>query len=214
MNTVKTSQSNKGDLMDIQEIRVQALDMADKIYDMLELIEKGFMENKLEILTHAMEKERDLNDAEKTLTKEVLELSVPCKDEKIRKDLLTLEQMIVTFERMGDEASNLVERIEIKVSERLLFSEQGVKEFNETYEAMQKSVDMMRRFLKGGDSTLKDRVIDNGFHVKELVERYRKEHTDRLLSGLCTPMAANMYFDMLDYTGNLARHASNIVKLF
>ncbi|HPM42892.1 MAG TPA: PhoU domain-containing protein [Candidatus Omnitrophota bacterium] len=200
--------------MDIQEIRVEALAMADKIYEMLELIQKGFMENKLEILTQAMEKERDLNDSEKALTKKVLELSVPNKSDNLRKDLLVLEQMIVTFERMGDEASNLVERIEIKVSERLLFSEKGVEEFNETYGAMQKSVDMMRRFLKGGDTTLKDRIIDNGFHVKELVERYRKDHTDRLLSGLCTPMAANMFFDMLDYTGNLARHASNVVKLF
>ncbi|MBP7055868.1 MAG: Na/Pi cotransporter family protein [Candidatus Omnitrophica bacterium] len=200
--------------MDIQGIRVEALAMADKIHEMLELIQKGFMENKLEILTKAMEKERELNDSEKALTKKVLELSVPNKSENLRKDLLVLEQMIVTFERMGDEASNLVERIEIKVSERLLFSEKGVEEFNETYGAMQKSVDMMRRFLKGGDTTLKDRIIDNGFHVKELVERYRKDHTDRLLSGLCTPMAANMFFDMLDYTGNLARHASNVVKLF
>lgn len=200
--------------MDVKEIRLQSLGMADKIYEMLELIERGFMENKLEILTQAMEKEREINESEKGLTRKVLELSVPSKNEKARQDLMVLEQMIVTFERMGDEASNLIERIEIKVTERLLFSEKGVEDFNETYGAMKKSVDMMRRFLMGGDATLKDRVIDNGFHVKELVERYRKEHTDRLLSGLCTPMAANMYFDMLDYTGNLARHASNVVKLF
>ena len=36
----------------------------------------------------------------------------------------------------------------------------------------------------------------------------------RLIEGLCTPLGANMYFDMLDFTGNLARHASNVVKLF
>lgn len=214
MNTEPTFCKIKGDVMDVKEIRLQSLGMADKIYEMLELIERGFMENKLEILTQAMEKEREINESEKGLTRKVLELSVPSKNEKARQDLMVLEQMIVTFERMGDEASNLIERIEIKVTERLLFSEKGVEDFNETYGAMKKSVDMMRRFLMGGDATLKDRVIDNGFHVKELVERYRKEHTDRLLSGLCTPMAANMYFDMLDYTGNLARHASNVVKLF
>jgi len=56
-------------------------------------------------------------------------------------------------------------------------------------------------------------VIDNGFRVKGLVEQYRKEHADRLVQGLCTPMGANMYSDMLDFTGNLARHSSNIVKL-
>ena len=200
--------------MDITAIRAEVVGMADKVFDMLELIEKGFMENKMGILSRAMERERDINETEKRLTKEILELSRSIGQADGRQDLLVLEQMAVTFERMGDEALSLIERIEIKVSEKLLFSEKGVEEFNETYHTMEKSVDMMRRFLKGGDRTLKERVIDNGFHVKELVERFRKEHTERLLAGLCTPMAANMYFDMLDFTGNLARHASNIVKLF
>lgn len=200
--------------MEIREIRAQAIGMSDTIYGMLELIEKGFMENKMEILNHAMERERGLNDTESALTGRVLELSKGSSDAGLRKDLLVLQQMIETFERMGDEAANLIERIEIKVAEKLLFSEKGVEEYNETYAMMMRSVDMMRRFLKGGDQTLKERVIDNGFHVKELVERYRKEHTERLLAGLCTPMAANMYFDMLDYTGNLARHSSNVVKLY
>ena len=87
-------------------------------------------------------------------------------------------------------------------------------QFNEIYGSMNKSVVMMREFLQDKKPGMKDRIIDNGFRVKSLVERARKEHSDRLLKGLCTPMGANMYFDMLDFTGNLARHASNIVKLF
>jgi hypothetical protein len=47
-----------------------------------------------------------------------------------------------------------------------------------------------------------------------LVERYRAEHMERLVKGVCTPMAANMFFDMLDFTGNIARHSSYVVKLF
>jgi Na+/phosphate symporter len=79
---------------------------------------------------------------------------------------------------------------------------------------MQQSIDMMKQFLVKKQPEMKKKILDNGFHVKFLVERYRKEHADRLVKGLCTPMGANMYFDMLDFTGNLARHASNIVKLF
>jgi len=200
--------------MEIQDIRTQAIAMADKLYEMVELIEKGFMEHKMEILSRAMEREREVNAAEAALTKEILALSKDLRDSPARKDLLVLQQMIETYERMGDEAAGLVERIEIKIAERLLFSDKGVEEFIETYHAMKKSLDMLRRFLTGGDVTLKDRIVDNGFRVKELVERYRREHTERLLAGLCTPMAANMYFDMLDLTGNLARHTSNVVKLY
>jgi len=197
--------------MNIEEIRSKAIAMADTLNDMVGLIEKGFMENKMEFLSSAMEKEHDINQTEKVLTKNILELSRTSTD---KSELVVLEQMAEIFERMGDEAANLVERIEIKVAEKLLFSEKGVEQFMETYGTMRKSVELMREFLKRRDKAAKDKVIDNGFHVKELVERYRREHSDRLVRGLCTPLAANMYFDMLDFTGNLARHSSNIVKLF
>jgi len=200
--------------MDISEIRIKTAAMAGKVCDMLGLIEKGFMENRVELLSDAMQKEGALNEMEKTLTIEILALSKSSKTEGGIKELSAWQQAVEMLERMGDEAANLTERIEIKIAESLLFSESGVEQFNETYNAMKKSVDMMHRVLKDMDLSLKGPIIENGFRVKELVERYRKEHTDRLIKGLCSPIAANMYFDMLDFTGNLARHSSNIVKLF
>lgn len=197
--------------MNINEIKSGAVSMADTISEILVLIEKGFMENKEAFLSEAMKRERQINETEKALTKGILDISKVSKD---KKELAALQQAVETLERMGDEAINLIERIEIKVAEKLLFSDIGVEQFSETYNTMKRSVDMMRDFLKGGPQSLKERVIENGFHVKELVERYRKEHADRLVQGLCTPLGANMYFDMLDFTGNLARHSSSIIKLF
>jgi phosphate:Na+ symporter len=200
--------------MDINELKTKTISMADRVYSMLEFVEQGFMENRLELLENAMKEETGLNEMEKSVTESILKVSKLSKSEKEKKSLSILEEIVEMLERMGDEAMGLIERIEIKVNEKLLFSETGVEQFNETYRAMKKSVEMMREFLEHQTSALKERIIDNGFHVKELVERYRKEHTDRLIKGICSPIAANMYFDMLDFTGNLARHSSNIVKLF
>jgi len=200
--------------VEIKEIKIKIIDMANRIWQILNLIEKGFMENKLEPLSSAIKEENLINEAEKILTKNIIELSKIIKSAKDRQELMIMEQVIETLEGMGDEAANIIERIEIKVIENLLFSDLGVRQFNETFSAMKKSVEMMREFLNKKNPELKERVIDNGFHVKGLVERYRKEHFERLIQGLCTPMAANMYFDMLDFTGNLARHSSSIVKLF
>jgi phosphate:Na+ symporter len=200
--------------MNTDDIKRDIVSMAGEICGILDLIEKGFMENKPEPLAEAMRKEGAINDSEKTLTGRILDVSKAAKGKKLLQELSALQQTVETLERMGDEASGIIERIEIKVHENLLFSEISVEQYNETYAAMKESVRNMREFLKAKDSKLKERIIHNGFHVKELVERYRKEHSERLISGLCTPMGANMYFDMLDFTGNLARHSSNIVKLF
>jgi len=200
--------------VDIKEIQDKTLLMADKVYGSLLLIEKGFMNNKLEPLTEAVKEEQLVNETEKVLTKSIIDLSKQTVSSDEKKKLALMGQVVETLERMGDEETNLVERIEIKVVEKLLFSDSGVKDFNETFNATKRSVEMMVEFLKKRDPVLVDRIIDNGFRVKGLVERYRKEHFERLVHGVCTPMAANMYFDMLDFTGNLARHSSSIVKLF
>ncbi len=200
--------------METREIKKGVIMMAEKICSMVGLVARGFMERKPEFLSGAMKIEGEINDMEKSLTKDVLDLSKASKSATERKELIALQQAVEMLERMGDEAASLVERIEIKNAEKLLFSDRGVEEFNETYAAMTRSVEMMRDSLKGADPAIRKKIIDNGFQVKELVERYRVEHTDRLVRGICTPMAANMYFDMLDFTGNIARHSSNIVKLF
>ena len=198
--------------MNIDEIKNNVIKMADMVSEVLDLTQKGFMENRMEFLSTALKKEHDLNIEEKVLTGQILGLSKQSNGNL--EELSAMAQMVETLERMGDEAASLIERIEIKITEKLLFSEEGVEQFNETYEAMRQSIDMMRQFLVNRQPELKKKILDNGFHVKFLVERYRKEHADRLVKGLCTPMGANMYFDMLDFTGNLARQASNIAKLF
>ena len=200
--------------MNIKEIQDKTILMADKVYGALLLIEKGFMDNKLEPLALAIKEEHLVNEMEKILAKNIIDISKRSTGADARKELALMGQIVETLERMGDEAANLVERIEIKVVEKLLFSDLGLQEFNETFGVMKRSVEMMIEFLKKRDPALKERIVDNGFHVKELVERYRKEHFERLVQGICTPMAANMFFDMLDFTGNLARHSSSIVKLF
>ena len=197
--------------MDIGDIRTKAFGMADTVSDILGLVEKGFMENKDQYLSEAMAKEEGLNELEKLLTNSILDLSKSAGD---KKELSILAQAVAALERMGDEAASIIERIEVKVAEKLMFDETSVAQFMETYSVMRKSVEMMRDFLKYHDFAIKQRVIDNGFNVKGLVEKYREEHANRLIEGLCTPLGANMYFDMLDFTGNLARHASNVVKLF
>jgi phosphate:Na+ symporter len=200
--------------VDVKDIMSKVVVMADTLKEMLELVEKGFMEHKQEYLNSAMVRERSINEMEKSLTGRVLELSRAAKNDADRRNLVAMEQAVETLERMGDEAASLVERIEMKNAEHLLFSDLGVAQYNETYATMMKSIEMMCAFLSGKDGDIKGRVVDNGFRVKSLVERYRAEHMERLVKGVCTPMAANMFFDMLDFTGNIARHSSNVVKLF
>lgn len=189
----------------------EILEMAETLKKVMNLLVEAFAENKVSYLTEAIDTEKKINILESAiLGKAIADSKLKNKEEK---DLIISSQIAETLERIGDECINLVERMEIKIEESLFFSDEAVSEYIEVLDAARKSFDMAADALKTGDSVLAERVIDNGFHAKELVERYRRTHNERLVKGECDPRSSNMFFDMLDYAGNIARHSSNVVKV-
>jgi len=182
------------------------------VTEMIDLVDQGFMENDIHVLDRVMDKERMIDDMEKDVTAGIVE---NCKgvDEEERKKLVILGQIAQNIERIGDELRSLVERIEIKITDKLYFSEEGMTQYKEVFETMRKSADLVMEFLKEDKVEVLDKVLKNGDQIKELVEKYRAEHIERLTKGVCEPRAANMYFDMLDFTGNVARHCTNIARI-
>ena len=187
--------------------------MANILLEMVGLVYQGFMENDAHYLNSALNKEHIMDDFEKQIIASVIRDSKTLK-EKGRGELVLLEQIAENLERMGDELRYLMERIEIKIAENLFFSDKGVEQYKDIFEKMRKSVNLTIEFLNENKSELLKMILNNGDEVKKTVERYREEHLKRLTEGLCKPRAANMYFDMLDITGNIARHCTAMARIY
>lgn len=196
-----------------EKIVVDLKKMTNTLSEMIDLVYQGFMENDTHYLNRALNKENIMNDLEKEITDSVVQLSGTL-DEKGQKEFVLLVQVAQNLERMGDELRYLMERLEIKIVEDLLFSDIGVEQYKDTFEKMRKSVNLTIEFLDKNKNELLETILTNGDDVKETVGKYRKEHLMRLTKGLCKPRAANMYFDMLDYMGNIARHCTAIARIY
>ena len=196
-----------------EKIIINLKKMASILSEMIGLVYQGFMENDAHYLNRALNKERIMDDLEKEITTSIVQVYKTL-DKKKQKEFVLLEQTAQNIERMGDELRSLMERIEIKIAENLFFSEMGVEQYKETFEKMRKSVNLTIKFLNEGKRSLLKMILKNGDEIKKTVEKYRTEHLERLAKGICEPRAANMYFDMLDFTGNIARHCTNIAKIY
>jgi len=185
--------------------------MAFLIGEMVDLVYKGFIENDTHFLNMALNKERIMDDLEKDITGMVVEASKGLTDEE-RKEYILFDLTAQSMERMGDELRYLMERIEIKIAENLYFSDSGVEQYREVFDVMRRSVSLTVEFLEKEEGGLLEEISENGNKMKALVEKYRKEHLGRVSKGACEPRACNMYFDMLDFTGNVARHCTNIAR--
>lgn len=187
--------------------------MTDILSEMVDLVYQGFMENDAHYLNRALNKERIMDDFEKEITTCVVQVFKTL-DKKQQKEFVFLEQAAQNIERMGDELRYLMERIEIKIAENLFFSEVGVEQYKKLFEKMKKSVSLTIEFLNKNKHELLKMILKNGDEIKKTVEEYRAGHLERLAKGICEQRAANMYFDMLDFTGNIARHCTNIARTY
>ena len=194
-----------------EKIILKINEMALLLSEMVQLVYQGFMENDNHYLNTALDKERIMDNLEKEVTLAVVEGSRNL-DERARTEYIALQQVAENIERMGDELRSLMERIEIKIAEDLFFSDLGVEQYLDVFERMRRSVTLTVAYVTAGRKENLEEVLRNGDGVKEAVERYRAEHLVRLTKGICEPRAANMYFDMLDFTGNIARHCTNIAR--
>ena len=194
------------------KIKKSIQDMAAIVTEMVDITYRGFKQNDIHILDDVLGKETSLDSIEEEVICEIVELSKNL-DEPEKQKLVVLGQVAQNLERIGDEFRSLIERIEIKISDKLEFSEAGAAQYKEVFKTMKKSVDLMVEFLNTDRAELLDAVLANGDEIKKLVEDARSAHLERLTKGICQARASNMYFDMLDFTGNIARHCTNIARI-
>lgn len=197
----------------IDNIEASLKKMGMIVSEMVGLVYEGLMKNDAHYLNSALNKEHIIDNLEKEVTAQIIQMT-KTQDKPRQKEMIILGQIAQNIERMGDELRSLIERIEIKIAEKLLFSDIGIKQYEEVFKKMQNSINLTIRFLNEYKTEILDDILENGIQLKNLIEKYRVEHLERLVKGICEPRAANMYFDMLDFTGNIARHCTNIARVY
>lgn len=198
--------------MEIEVIRDIVKEMAILAYNMLERTYQGFMEHDRDILSQVLKDDDRLNEMEKKVDLALVEIS---KEEKInstnRNILINLANMAGDFEAIGDYCKDMIERIEIKIEERLLFSDEAVAEYQHLYEAVRTSLGQVVNALKMNDyKFINGLLCGEGNHIEELLDKYRQSHAQRLLQGICSPMAGNMFLNLLDFTAAIYNHAKKV----
>jgi phosphate:Na+ symporter len=94
----------------------------------------------------------------------------------------------------------------------LLFTEEAVKEYTAVYNKTLEALDEIAFAFERGDLSLVKIVLRKEEHIDSLVDEYRKKHNERMIQGVCTPMACNMFLNMLDFTAAVYYHAKKIAR--
>ncbi|MBU3958754.1 MAG: hypothetical protein KKH29_04620 [Candidatus Omnitrophica bacterium] len=197
---------------DLISIREKIRQMAELALSMLKSTFDGFMEHNPDIFANVLKDEQFLNEMEKAITLSLIGTSKGKITNTDKKNIMLLAAIVADLEQIGDYIKDMIERIEIKIQEKLLFSEEALLEYKHLYSVVEMALSDIINSFKMDNKSFAKRILGDKERVDKLIEKYRKAHTQRLMLGECDPRAGNMFLNLMDFTGQIFHHTKSIAR--
>jgi phosphate:Na+ symporter len=117
------------------------------------------------------------------------------------------------LERVGDHASNILQLAEIKVEDKLPFSDQALEEIDLIYNKVHAMLGQAIKAFETEDKSLAREVVREDDAVDLMEKNLRKSHIDRINTKKCHPSAGVIFLDVLSNLERIADHATNIAQV-
>jgi phosphate:Na+ symporter len=199
-------------MQDLNSIKAKISDMSSLALKMLQNTFRAFMDHDLELLSAVLEDENRLNNLEKEITISLIELARSSRSKQEKSSATIYADVVGDLELIGDYCKDILERVQIKIEEKLLFSDEAVKEYEVLYYKTEEALKEIVNAFNKDDLSLVQIVFKHQEHIDSLVDEYRSRHNQRLIDGICSPMACNMFLNILDFTAAIYYHAKKIAR--
>ncbi len=196
----------------ISDIEGKIVEMAGLTLKMWQKTFEAFMKHDMDLLAEVLVDENDLNALEKDITSALIAFSRASSDKEEKANATLYIDVAGDLEMIGDYCKDILERVQIKIDEKLLFSEEAVKEYSQLYHKTEEVLREATRALEKNDYGMLKATLKQSGHVDGLVDEYRERHNQRLVAGICSPLAGNMFLNMLDFTAQVYHHTNVIIK--
>jgi len=199
-------------MQNLNSIKKDISEMAGLALKMWEETFKTFMEHDLDLLSKVLEDENKLNNFEKDIDKQLVEFTRTSAKPEEKLKVAAYAEVVGDLELIGDYCKDILERVQIKIEEKLLFSDDAVKEYEQLYQKTHDAMKEVVHAINRDDLSLVQEVLRHQQHIDTLVDEYRQKHTERMINGVCSPFACNMFLNMLDFTAAVYYHTKKIAK--
>ncbi|MGI6096731.1 MAG: Na/Pi cotransporter family protein [Dethiobacteria bacterium] len=193
--------------------RKEILRMAKIAREMISESMDAFFKNDLKKLQHVLQMEELVDDLEKQITVYLAELSQHSLTKQQTQSIQGLMSAANDLERIGDHAEVILQRTQLKIEDKLPFSEMGLKELRDIYTKVEAMLDRAIESFDQEDKALAREVIEEDDVIDNLERKLRKNHINRINEGSCYPPSGVLYLDLLSSFERVADHATNIAEL-
>ncbi len=197
----------------IGSARKEILRMANLARDMVCEAMDVYLKGDDKKIPHILQNEELVDSLERDITSYLADLSQHSLTREQAKEISGLISAANDLERIADHAQNLVGLAEIKIDDRLPFSEAALQELKQLYDLVDTNFKNAIDSFRHEDLALAQKVIESDDMVDELERELRHRHIDRINSKLCYPPSGVIYLDALSNLERIADHATNLAQV-
>jgi Na+/phosphate symporter len=150
---------------------------------------------------------RQIHNEEKTLTGDIV-----CSPTTTGAILKTLVLFPGRLERVGDFLESILNVARLKARDGIPFSDKANAELTELFDTMNDMLKNFRDLIATRNKDLLTHVEAQQEKIAQMTVDFGLAHEDRLISGLCVPVASSLYLDILDSVKSADENLNALTK--
>ncbi len=173
---------------------------------------KGFFENDRNALKPVSNLENVVDNLQTEITQYLVELSEREIPEEESEALPVLIHNVNDAERIGDHSENIVELAERKMEEKLLFSDEAMKDAGLMWDELNRMMIETEGTLKNNDIKTAESVLEREGKINQFQKDLKERHVRRLSDGKCDTQSGIVFMDFVDNLEKIGDHLTNIAE--
>ena len=172
----------------------------------------SFLGDDLKKVAKVLELETVTDNLQSEITQYIVELSQRNLLPSESRSLPVLIHNVNDLERIGDHAQNLAELTKRKVEDKMIFSDEAVKEINLIWDQVRAMFEEAESALKNNDIDAAKRMLTLEKNINSLENDLKHAHIERLHEGKCQMNSGFIFIEFIDNLEKIADRLTNIAQ--
>jgi len=185
--------------MEEQELTSRYCSLFEETLPILTTIYNGFAGQKLNLLKESRSKFRGVWKNRLPVVEKLVE----------DKDKNEVEKSFVGalphLQRVALAIDNLIDKMEVKIETRTLFSQKALDEIKQFMVAVGAEFTDVKDYCMTKNPILKEQIRVDVEKIRKMIDEFEMIHQNRLITGVCMPQASYLYIDMIDSLKRMAK---------
>jgi Na+/phosphate symporter len=109
------------------------------------------------------------------------------------------------LQRVALAIDNLIDKMEVKIETRTLFSQKALDEIKQFMVAVGAEFTDVKDYCMTKNPILKEQIRVDVEKIRKMIDEFEMIHQNRLITGVCMPQASYLYIDMTDSLKRMAK---------